>query len=400
MQTTQKQLLKNRLKFSVKVSSQEMEKYFDKEYQKLAPTINIPGFRPGMAPKVMTIESIGQAKLANLAMQKAIDDSFRKIMVENSVYPVAQPSFTISQYPAFGNDPTHNELAYEVEFDILPEVKIGNYKKIKVAKIDQDKLKVSDQEIEQVVNYLLKQRAHLKEIDRPVKLGDWAELSFKGSLKNVENEKLSSKNFPAVIGETPMVKGFDENVIGLKKGESKEFDLIFPKDFPSREFRGQKVHFDLKLNEAKEIELPKLDSAFAKNFGLTSVADLRKQIKSSLEKEKMDRELGIQRVKISDEVVKLTRVGLSKSLIESESARLRQVLEEDLSKKGTNLKQYSENLKLPEEKIKKDLDKQAERNIMLGVGLREIAKREKIEFTGPESGEKVYERIREIGLKR
>lgn len=399
MKSEKKQISKNRIKLSISVEPEKMEEHFERQYEMLASTVILPGFRAGKAPRAMTIESIGHARLAQGALEAAINEAYQLSLREHKVYPVTQPSVSISKHPAFGEDKSKNELVFEVEFDILPEAKIGDYKKIKCSKIDPKSSEVTDEEVEKVVGYLSRQAAELKEKSGEVKNGDWVQITFEGSIKGVVKDKLTSKDFPMVLGETAMIPGFVEQIIGTKKGDKKEFEIVFPKDFADKEYAGAKVNFKLELNDHKEIILPQLNDEFVKKFGHKSIKDLRTAIHKSLIDEKVQRERQIQQAQISEEIVKMTRVDIPKSMVDGEVARMKQVLSDDLAKKGLTLDKYIENLKMSPDKMDKDLEVQARRNIVLGVGLGEIAKKEGIEIGSAEGTKKVFERLVEICAK-
>lgn len=376
-----------------------MEKFFEDQYNRLAPTTNLPGFRPGKAPRVMTIEAIGQTRLSQSALENAINEGMREALKEHKVYPVTQPSISISKYPAFGENQKENELVFDLEFDILPKAKIGDFKKIKVKKTDPKNLEVSAEEVERVIEYLRRQAATMKEVEGKAKKGDWVQISFKGSIKHVEKEKLTSPSFPMVIGESRMIPGFEDELIGMKKQEKKEFDIKFPEDFQDKEFAGEMAHFAVTLEEHKEIILPRVDDEFVARFGHKKVNELKTAVKNSLVQEKIERENQILHSQIAEQVVKITKVDIPKSLIDQESNRMKAQLEKDLQNKGLTLEKYLENVKITPEKIEQDLGTQAKKNILLGVGLGEIALQEGIEISPKTGVLKVYDRIIELCAK-
>lgn len=399
MKSEKKQLSKNRVKIFVTVSPTQMEEYFETHYERLAPTVTLQGFRPGKAPRVMTIEAIGQARLTNVALEQAIDEAYREALNEHGTYPVTPPSVSISKHPQFEGNGEQNELKFEVEFDILPEAKVGDYKKIKIKKIDPKRLEVTEEEVEKVVEYLRRQSADLKEADRTAKFGDWADIFFKGSIKSVEKEKLTSPSLPMVIGETKMIPGFEEQIIGMKKAEKKEFELTFPKDFPDKEFAGEKVKFEVELKDLREINLPEMNDEFFAKFGLKSLKELKTNIKKSLESEKLEQVRSEQVAEVSAQLVKSTKVDIPKSLIENEMARMKNTLIADLSKQNMTVIQYIESLKITEKKFDEDLAEQSKRNILLGVSIGEIAKKEKIEINSQEGTRKVFDFLVELATK-
>ncbi len=398
MEIVKKQISKNRVKFTVIVPSATMSDFFENEFSKLSPSVSLPGFRPGKAPRVMAIEAIGQNRLISLAVERALDEGYKKALIEHKLYPVSQPAVSVTKHPSFieGAD---NKLEYEIEFDILPEAKIGDYKKIKVEKLDEKKIVVTDEEVDKVVGYLVRQASSLEEKDGELKEGDWAEINFTGEINKVKKDILSSNNFPLVVGETKMVDGFTEQIMGTKKGETKEFEIQMPKDLPDKDVAGKKVKFKVEILNIKKIIKPKIDNKFAEKFGHKNPSELKKAIKVSLVAEKKENELQKINAKISEQIIKLTKVEIPKSLIDSEVVRLKQSMEEGLKKQGLTYEKYLADSGVDQDKAQKDLENQAKMNVTLGVGLSEIAKREKVEVTSNEGMQKVYDKIIEICAK-
>lgn len=400
MKSTKKDISKNRVKITISIEPEKMEEYFEKNYRVLAPTVNLPGFRKGKAPRAMAIEAIGHGRLSQGAVQDAVSEGYRTALAEHNLNPVTPPNVTISKHPSFAPEGgLSNELTFDVEFDILPKAQLGNYKKLKVSKIDPKNLEVTDEEVEKVVDYLANQASTLKEIDREAKVGDWAQISFKGSQKGVEIEKLSSTSFPFVIGKTAFIPGFEQEIVGMKKGQNKEFDITFPKDFQDKEIAGQKAHFSLTLEDLKEVILPKIDNEFAKKFGRNNPKDLKAAIKKSLEDEKLEREKSVQKNQIVDQIVKIVKVDVPKTLIDQEKQRMEMALAQDLQKQGGTIERYMENLKITKEKMDKDLMDQARKNILLGVALGEVAKAEGITVSSEGATNQVFDRLIEINVR-
>lgn len=390
-----KQISKSRVKITISVDGKKMEDYFEAEYQKMAPSVTLPGFRAGKAPRLMVIEAIGHGKLAQNAVEVALNNSYRESLIEHKLYPVTQPAISIVTHPSFAEGADNNELKFDVEFDILPEAKIGDYKKFKVKKSDEKELEVKEEEIDKVIEYLSRQAANLEDTDKSLEKGLWAVISFSGSIKGVIKEKLTSNSMPLVIGETAFIPGFEEKIIGMKKGESKTFEITFPKDFQDKEFAGEKVEFTVKLEDIKTIKMPKVDNEFAKKFGRDNVKDMRKAIAESLKQEKKDRQRQELVSQINEQIVKSTKVEIPDSLVDQEKNRMKNALVQDLSQKGITLDKYLENLKLTEEKIDNDLVEQAKKNILLGVGLGEIAKAESIQLATDKDTAIIYDKILE-----
>ncbi len=398
MQIEKKMVSKTKVKFSVVVPALTMNDLFEKEYEKMAPTVNLPGFRPGKAPRAMAIEAIGLNRLANLAIERALNEGYMQALKEHNVFPVNQPAVSVSKNPSF-LEGANNELTFEIEFDIITGAKIGDWKKIKADRPDPKKIEVTDEEVDKVIDFLSRQAATLNDKGGVAEKGDWVEISFSGEVAHVKKDALTSNNFPMVIGETKMIDGFAEKLIGMKKGETKEFELALPKDIPDRDIAGKKAKFSVELIETKEIIKPKIDNEFADKFGHKTVVALKAAIKKSLVDEKTEKETQEIKGKISEQIIKLTKVDIPASMIADEAVRLKQSLVGSLKERGADYNSYLKSLNLSEEKMTKDLEDQAKKNIILGVGLSEIAKTEKIDISEGAGTDKIYERILEVCAK-
>ena len=144
MSSEKKVLSKNRIKLTITVPADEMTQYFGKKYDELAASVTLPGFRPGRGPRVMTIEAIGQQRLVQGALELALGEHYEASLREHGVYPVTPPAVSISKYPSYDRDTAKDELVFEVEFDILPQAKIGPWRKIRVKKIESKALEVTN----------------------------------------------------------------------------------------------------------------------------------------------------------------------------------------------------------------------------------------------------------------
>ncbi|OQA51933.1 MAG: Trigger factor [candidate division WS2 bacterium ADurb.Bin280] len=396
MKSIKKQAGKNKIKLTIELSNDEVMAYFDEELESLAPSVSVPGFRPGKAPRAMLIESIGHSRLSSYALEKAVNKAYQDAVFEHKHVPVSQPAISISKHPSFSDDGKNNELVFEVEYDIIPDVKIGDYRKIKLPKRKEEKIEVSSSEVDGVVKYLQRQKANLKDKSGEAKKGDWLEISFEGSIKNVKLDKLTSNNLPIVLGETKLIDGFEEKLIGIKKGEVRDFDLKVQKDFPDKEVAGKTAKFKVECLEIKEIVLPKIDKEFIEAFGLKSEKELRTRIEDSLFREKRERRFNEKKVQIAGELIKITKVDIPDSLIKGEADRMKASLEEDLKNRGLTLDQYQKDLKIDDKKMRSDLEAQAKKNIMLGLALSEVAKAEKIDIQKSENVDELYRRLIEL----
>lgn len=346
-----------RHEFVVEVAASKMSDYFDEAYKRLAPSVEIKGFRPGQAPKMMTIQKIGQSRYAQQALDIALPNSYADAMQSLKLQPIAPPQVSIQSYGEGA------PLNYKVEVDVLPEVKTGDYEKIKV-KVPKVETKVEAKEVNEVIDRLRKQQAQAEAVDRPAKKGDKVDIDYEGLVDNVKRDDMSSQHFPVIIGDGVISKKIEESLIGKKKGDSYEV-----KDKVDK----QDVNFKIAVHDVSEVKLPEVDKSFAEKFGRKDAEDLKKSIKEQLELEKANEGRRKLEADVLDAVMKKAEVELPRSLVEEEVNRRLQQMKQQL---GVMFNKFLEQKKLTEEKLRKDLEKPAEASVKSGLVLGEIAKKE------------------------
>lgn len=363
--------------------------YFDDVAAKFSQDIEIEGFRKGMAPKAMILEKVGQTRVANAALEQAVNDTFPQALKEHSLAPATAPKINIKTYPSF-LEGGQNELIYEAEIAVLPQAKVKDWQKIKVFQPSPNDLKVTPKDVDQTLEFLKKQMATLQIIDQPIQNNNQVEIDFEGYENGVKGEKLSSKNHPLAIGSGRMVSGFEENLVGLKKDQTKEFDLVFPKDYPVEEMRGKKVHFKVKINIVREVILPK-DETLLEKLGHKDMPSLRKALEGFVKDDKGRRLRSRQEFELSQELVKITKAEIPPKILEHETNRLKEQILADLRERQIEFNEYLTSLKTTEDEFDKALLKQAEHNILVTLALQAIGRETDIDVTVKDGLKKVVE---------
>ena len=360
MKTTTKKLPKSAIQLHIEVDQKQMTGYFTKAYERLAPTISIKGFRPGNAPKSMVLERIGIDRYTQEAVNLAIIDTYYHAVHEEKIVPLSQPAVAIHE---FGAD---SALVYDATVDVLPEVKLGDYKKIKV-KLPEDKTDASDEEVQTVLRRLRLQAATFADVDRVAEKGDRVEVNFTGKEKGVVQDDLTSQHYPIIIGDTPIIPGFEKELVGLKKGESKTFKIKVDK---------RTIDFSVDCNEVQSVTLPELDDKFSSNFGHETVKELTDALKSGIENEKKDRSRHQREEVVLEALQKSIKVELPESLIEQEIDRRTEMIRQQLGVTFDKFLQERYQGKL--EELRKNLREESIRSVSAGLILGEIAQEEKL----------------------
>jgi trigger factor len=272
---------------------------------------------------------------------------------------------------------------------LLPQVKLGDYKKIKVKSDKSKEIKVSDEEIDQVLSHLARQNAQFKDIAGPLKIGDRVELNFEGFEKGVRLDNLSSKNYPVILGSKTLIPEFEAKIIGLQKGEKKEFNI----EMNSKGEGKKRIDFKVEIVQTQEVILPKMDNIFAKKFQKNSIAELKKAIGEDIIKQKKEQQEKETENAVLDKLLKIINVEVPESLINQEIERQINEMRSRVSMFGITFEQYLANMKKSLDEFKEGLKPQAEKTIKIGLALGEIVKKENIDPKNKEAGKLALQKL-------
>jgi len=388
MEAKSEDLKKGKFKLTITVSPEEMVGYYNKSYEKIAPTIKLDGFRPGKAPRKLVEAAAGTARILSEALDMAVSENYYKAIIENKLNPISEPKIVINKYPSYGESTENVKevFEFEAEIEILPPVTLGDYSKVKV-KIKEPK-KAGAEDLKKVLDHFQKQSSTFSEVDRPAKKGDRVEINFEGFLKKVRIDQMCSKNHPLVLGEGNLIPGFEEEIVGMKKGEKKDFKIKFPKDYHAKEYAGKEAEFSVELADLKEVALPELNDEFAKKFGHKNMEELKKAIEKNLNQEMEEESKRNLEMEVIDKVLPLLNAEIPESLIGRETERMLHEYSEQLTRQGINFERYLDSIKKTREQIHTEMRPQAEKNVKIGFLLGKIIDEKKWDPKDPKNGEK------------
>ena len=204
---------------------------------------------------------------------------------------------------------------------------------------------------------------------------------------------LFRSNHPMILGEGNLIPGFEENVVGMKKGEKKEFKIKFPKEYHDKEIAGAEAKFEIELVDAKEVVLPEMDKKFAEGFGFDEIKKLKDSIEKSLIDEAEKEYKNMIEVMAIDKVLPNLKVELPESVIMDETERIIDGFRAQVEQNGLKFEKYLESMKKTAEDLKKDMRKQAEKNVKTGFLLGKIMEEKKIDPKDKEAGRKAIDHI-------
>jgi trigger factor len=384
MNTKIEKLESNVSKLEITVEKEEFAKYIQKAYKKNVKNYNIPGFRKGKAPFSMIVRHYGIGVFYEDAMNFCYNDTYIKAIDEYKLTPVDYPEIDIVQVEE------DKDFIYTAKVTLKPEVELGSYKGIEVKK---NIYPVTDEDVENELKsmQLKNARVEVKE-NGVIESGDTAVIDFKGFIGDEAFEGGEGKDFPLEIGSGSFIGNFEDQLIGLSKGEEKDVIVTFPENYGKEDLNGKEAMFKVAVKEIKVKELPAVDDEFAKEVSeFDTVADLENDIKSKKEKEnqdKADKEYEDSAVNI---VTDNAKFDVPQVMVEKEVDYMLKNFESRLQYQGVDMKSYYEYTNSSEEKVKEMMKDSAERKVRTDLVLEKIAETEELTASDEELTEKAKE---------
>ena len=386
-------MAKNIKKITIKIEGEEWQKALDKAFKKHVKEVKVDGFRKGSVPKNIYLEKFGIESLYMDAVDNCINAAYQKALKESKITPVIEPKVDI---PAIDKE----AVTFEITITGKPDVKLGEYKKLKVKK---DKVEVSKDEIDHEIEHLREQFAEIRvKEEGKVEDGDTAVIDFKGYVDGKELDGGSGENFPLEIGSHTFIPGFEEGVLGMKVDEEKDLELEFPKDYV-KDLAGKKVTFHVTLKEIKTRVLPDIDEDFFKDLGydkVTNAEELAKEVEEVIKKRKQD-EIDDRFIEeVLSKAAENMEIELSEDIIDDEVHRMIHQFEEQLKMQGLKMEQYLEFSKMTMDDVHKNMEPEATKRIKYRYLLEAVAEAEKIEVTDEEADKDAEEMAQNYGISK
>jgi len=370
-----KKLPKSEVEMKITVGWEEWKKYIDEAVAEISKEMKIPGFRSGKAPRDIVEKKVGSNMILEEAAQKAIQATYPQIL--EKVEAIGQPKAEILKI-AEGND-----FEYKIVTAVVPEAELKDWQD-KIKKVNKEyrdkKAEVKDEDVEKELSQLAQSRVQLVAVEREAKDGDSVLIDFQVKRQGVPIEGGTSKNHPLVLGKGVFIPGFEENVIGMKAGEEKEFELKFPEEYHEKSLAGNPATFSVKLNAVQERKTPEVNDAFAKSLGkFETLEELKKNMGEGLLKEKAEQLKEKKRAEYIEKLVESTKAELPEVLVHEELHRMIGEFEMQLSGMGITFDKYLEQIKKSQDDVEKEWQPQAEKRILAALALEKVAKEKEIE---------------------
>lgn len=378
MQVSTKNLSETKVQLTLVADDKQLAAAKNEALRHLATDLRLPGFRQGKAPLNLVEKNVSPSVLQSEFLDRAMNLMYVTALQEQKLRPVAQPEVKISKFVPF------ETLELELSVDIISDIKLPDYKKMKLAK---PAVKVTAKDVDEVLAQLKTREAEKKDVERAAKAGDQAWIDFKGVDAKTKEAIAGAdgKDYPLVLGSNTFIPGFEDEIIGLKAGAEKTFDITFPKDYGAAALQSKKVTFTITVNKVQEVVEPKLDDEFAAKVGpFKTVTELKEDVKKQLTAEKENQN---DRQFTDDLLMKITKdatVAIPDSLIEEQIDRIVQEQKQNLMYRGQTWQEFLEAQGQDEAKYRDGIREDAELRVKAGLVLGEIADLEKIDVTPEE----------------
>ncbi|AVQ40339.1 trigger factor [Clostridium botulinum] len=383
---------KNVVKLEITVDSEKFNEAVKKSFKKNAKRFNVPGFRKGKAPLNIIKKYYGEGVLFEDAINFCCEDTYPKAIEENNIKPVDYPQIDVVQIGE-GKD-----FIYTAEITTVPEVKLGEYKGVEVKKVSYE---VEDEAVENELKSMQEKNARvsLKE-EGEIEKGNIAIIDFKGYVDGEAFEGGEAKDYELEIGSGTFIGDFEDQLVGLKKDESKKVDVSFPEEYGREDLNGKPATFEVTIKDIKVKELPALDDEFAKEVSeFDTLEELKSDIKDRMKKELSEKAKSEYEEAVVEAVAANAEIEIPKVMIEKEIDNMVRDLEMRLKYQGLDLKSYYEFTNSSEEKVKEYMRETAEKRVKTDLIMQEIAKVEDIKATEEELKEKAMEVAKQYGQK-
>ncbi len=377
-------------KMIIKVPSSEVKSHLTRGLMEVQKTAKLKGFRPGHAPISIISQYYGE-DVRHRVFHNLIDQSFQRAVLDQKLKAIGTPKIDTPDHLTGEGLHDHavgdgQDLTFTATFEVMPELVIQNYQGLAV---EQEKVHVTDDQVAQVVENLRNAQAQMIPVagglvledgtlsSRPVQLGDFIDIRFAGGCVTPEGIQLRDdmKGEQLVeVGSKAFVPGFEEELIGMRRGETKTFRVTFPQDYQVAELAHQETEFTVTVNEIKEKELPILDDEFAQQAGYKSVSDLETQGREFLMREKKEGADRKVKSQLMSQVIEKNPFDVPQTLIESQTRALAQDWAQELKKQGFDEKMMQSVISQEIHSLKQRAENQVRGSLILEA----IAREEKI----------------------
>lgn len=369
------------VEFTVEFDKNDLEPARIKALSRLARDVKIPGFRNGKAPANIVEQHVDPNQLASETLDIAVRTAIPKLFDGTDMMPISIPHVEIAKY-------VPGEMAeITVKADIMPEVKLGDYKKI-VATYDEPE--ISDKDVDDVLNRIAESFAESKVVKRAAKMTDEVIIDFVGKKDGIAFDGGSAKDFKLVLGSGQFIPGFEEGIVGLASGDKKDLKISFPEDYHVADLAGQPVVFEVLVKQVNERVKPAIDDELAKKTGaFDNIKALREDIRKNISSHAENEALEHYKDELLMKLVDSSKTEAPATLVQEQFEHMKEDIMRNLKSQGASIEDYLEHRKQKREEWEEEVKEAAKRRILGSIVVQKLADELGIEITDAEAEEQV-----------
>ena len=371
MKTKFKKISDSRVELTVTLEKEDLKAAEEKALLKLAKDIKVEGFRKGKVPVDVARKFIPENDLNTETVDIAIRASVIPAFREHEKMPLVAPNVNVTKY-------VPGEMAeYTAVADIVPEVKLADYKKLKAKR---EEVKISEAQIKEVLDNIATSFSEKKPVKRAAKLDDEVIIDFVGKKGGEAFAGGSAKDHKLVLGSKTFIPGFEEGIVGHEPGDKFNLELTFPKDYGVKDLAGAKVVFETLLKQINEVTKPEINDDLAKKIGgFNSLKELKEDIKKNLSTQEEHRAIEKFKDDLVNELVKTSKIPAPEILVEDQMKVIRDDMTRNANSRGlATLEEFVEKSGETMEAWEKEARKIAETRVKASLALQDLAVKEKV----------------------
>ncbi len=379
----------NRKGYTVTLEIEEeynkITEHWEEAFKEVSKDVKLPGFRPGKVPRAIFEKQFGKDYILEVAANKAMNGAYQAAIKEKELEPVDFPR-NVEVKSLKENEP----LVFTLEIDVVPEVKLGKYKGLKVEKKEAV---VGDAEVQKQLEEMQENYAeYVLAEGRGIQDGDIVGYDVKAFVGDEPINKLTRTNSGTKVGSKALTEAFDKALLGMKPQEIKEFEVTFPADHADKDLAGKNVKFNILINEVREKKLPEVNDELVKKVSpFQTLAELKADMKEKMQKQAAEQAENEFKDALIREMIKECEVELPKAVVEREIDRMINNLEYSLAQSRMNLDKYMQILGKDMKGLREEFKPRAEERAKSDLILDAIAKKEKIEATAEDIDKELTE---------
>jgi trigger factor len=376
--------------FRVVVPASDLEARVNEKLDELKGRIQLRGFRPGKVPVAHLKRLYGRSAMAEV-IEAAVREANTKIVSERGLRPAIEPKVVLpeEQGAVEGIFNGNADLAYTVEIEIVPPITLADFKTIKLTRLTAE---ATEAEIDQAIQTIADQSRPYDAKTGPAQQGDRVTISFQGTIDGVPFEGGKGEDVPLDLGTGQFIPGFEGELLGLKAGDAKTFDIKFPEDYRAKDVAGKNATFAITVSTVEAPGAVTVDDDFAKGLGLESLAKLREVVKDRVLREHTAASRQKLKRQLLDQLDESHKFEPPPSLVEQEFASVWSGVENDLKQQGRTFADEG----TTEEKAREEYRGIAERRVRLGLVIAEIGEKNNIKVTDDQLTAAVMEQARQL----